>query len=157
MEYDKNYLVKVFANRTRKNLDFIKVNQPEFEITQLINSCLGLLVFPRKACRDRIPKTSLDDLASNGWPIPCVETGFQQAAHLRELIVHLRNGIAHGHLKFYPDENNEIEHLRIRDKKWQVKMKVEDLWGFVTKFSDMLIRGDYCSRCSGCYQNDSEW
>ena len=157
MGYDKNYLVKVFAERTRGNLEVIERIQPDFKITQLINSCLGLLVFPRKACRDKIPKIPLDDLASNGWPIPSIEAGFQQAANLRELILRLRNGIAHGQLKFYPDENNQIKYLRVRDKKWQVKMNVEDLWEFVIKFSDMLIRGDYCSRCSGCSQQESDW
>jgi hypothetical protein len=157
MGYDKNYLVKVFAERTRANLETIKKIRPDFKITQLINSCLGLLVFPRKACRDRIPKIPLDDLVSRGWPIPSIEAGVQQVVHLRELVVHLRNAIAHGHLKLYPDKNNQIKYLRFRDKKWRAKINVDDLWDFVEKFSDMLISGGYCFRCSGCYQSDSDW
>ncbi len=64
MMYDK--FVRDFADRTRKNLDFIEANQPDFEITQLVNSCLGLITFPRQVCFDNIPETPLNKLDSEG-------------------------------------------------------------------------------------------
>src|SRR3972149_4983610 len=123
MGYDKNYLVKVFAERTRKNLKVIddlknthNAKRAEvFEITQLLNSCLGLLVFPRQVCFKNIPETPLDELASEGWPIPHDEGGFTPASNLNKLIGHLRNGITHGHLKFFPDDKGEIESLLVWD------------------------------------------
>lgn len=150
--------VKEFAEKTRKNLDFIEKNQPDFKITQLVNSCLGLIAFPRKKCFDQIPKTQLDNLTSQGWPIPENEGGFPPARNLKDLIRHLRNGITHGNLEFYDDAKNEIESILVWDedgnnthnKNWQVRFQMDDLRKFVTKFSDMLIDGEYCSGCNGC-------
>ena len=57
---DYHNLVVDFAKRTRKNLEFIRsaqVANPElevFEVTQLVNSLLGLLVFPQQKFMDQI-------------------------------------------------------------------------------------------------------
>jgi len=64
MEYEK--LVQDFAYRTRKNLDallYLKRTKPDnnievYEVTQLINSMLGLLVFPKERYFDKIPKNT---------------------------------------------------------------------------------------------------
>jgi hypothetical protein len=163
MGYDKNYLVKVFAKRTRENLDFIETEKPEFEITQLLNSCLGLLVFPRKVCLKNFPNTPL---RAEEWSVSFVDKGFQQPESIQQLVKHLRNGIAHCYLKLFPDDKNEIESLCVWDecpncheKKWQVTWSIPDFRKFVRKFSDILIRGDYCPQCPGCskqFQSESE-
>jgi len=63
--YSRQKLVQEFARRTIKNLETIerlaaerlKSEEPEvFEVTQLLNSCLGLLVFPEQKLPDDIPK-----------------------------------------------------------------------------------------------------
>lgn len=52
-----------FAQRTRKNLKVIESLQEAglevFEVTQLVNSCLGLLVFPQQNFVKKIPHTPL--------------------------------------------------------------------------------------------------
>ena len=71
-----------FAKRTEANLQTIRRlakeggATPAFEVTQLVNSMLGLLVFPQQRYVDRIPETPITDLASSGWPIPEVVPGF---------------------------------------------------------------------------------
>jgi hypothetical protein len=146
--------VKDFADRTRKNLEFIEKGQPEFKITQLVNSCLGLIAFPRKECFDQIPQTLISDLDLDGWSIP---NGFRNAPNLKKLIRHLRNSVTHGHLKFSHDDKYEIVSLIIWDENKQGKrtwdggkLSVEELREFVIKFSDSLINGSYCSKCPGC-------
>jgi hypothetical protein len=61
-------LVKDFAERTMANLKTIERmhqdGRPVFETTQLINSCLGLLVFPQQTYVDSIPKLSLMECKS---------------------------------------------------------------------------------------------
>ncbi|MCJ7729588.1 MAG: HEPN family nuclease [Sedimentisphaerales bacterium] len=158
--------VKVFAKRTRENLDAIEalrvLGAGVFEITQLVNSCLGLIAFPRQVCFDNIPETPLNKLDSEGWPIPHDEGEFPPAPNLNKLIEHLRNGIAHGRLKFSHDEKGEIESLlvwdeRNRKKNWQARFNMDELRKFVVKFSDNLIDGSYCSECPGCSQCESDW
>ncbi len=150
--------IKEFADRTRKNLDFIEKKQPDFKITQLVNSCLGLIAFPRESCFDKIPETKLSDLAAQGWPAPKNEGGFPPARNLQDFIRHLRNGITHGHLEFSAGAGNEIESMLVWDedinkkhnKNWQVRFKMKELREFVTKFPDMLINKECCSGCNGC-------
>src|SRR5262245_31444769 len=105
-------VIRDFAERTRKNLRVIEQLQAKgeevYEVTQLINSMLGLLVFPKEEFVDQIPDTSLQDLQESGWPIPRVSSGFPQAKDLRELIRYLRNAIAHFNLEFIKDGTNEI-------------------------------------------------
>ena len=52
-------LVRDFARRTRTNLEFIRHarnhGESVYEVTQLVNSMLGLLVFPQQQYVDRIP------------------------------------------------------------------------------------------------------
>ena len=71
MQYHEQFIID-FAKRTRANLEFIeaaeKDGQSVFEVTQLANSLLGLLIFPKERYMDSIPNTPLAELVSNGWP-----------------------------------------------------------------------------------------
>jgi HEPN pEK499 p136 len=70
MNYES--VIRDFAERTRKNLRTIndlKAKGVEvYEVTQLVNSMLGLLVFPRENFIDQVPQTSLSELEADGWP-----------------------------------------------------------------------------------------
>lgn len=62
MNYD--HLVHHFAGRTLKNLAVIKKHHETgdvevYEVTQLINSALGLVVMPRKRFLNEIPDYTL--------------------------------------------------------------------------------------------------
>jgi hypothetical protein len=81
VEYKK--LIRDFAVRTRANLTRIydlaaleDGKEPEsrtvFEVTQLINSMLGLLVFPKEAY-EGIPSTPISDLEESGYPCIAVQ------------------------------------------------------------------------------------
>jgi hypothetical protein len=141
-------VIKDFAIRTKKNLEVIEnlkdENTEVYETTQLVNSCLGLLVFPHEHFIERIPKIPLDQLAEQGWPLPKVVGDFEQVENLKELIRHLRNAIAHFNIKFIGDLENQISVLRVWNnnrgrKTWQADLSVDDLKKISKKFSDMLI------------------
>ncbi len=59
-------VVSDFAKRTKANLEALEGLKAEgkqvFELTQLVNSTLGLLVFPQQEYVDSIPCTSLSEL-----------------------------------------------------------------------------------------------
>lgn len=164
MIYGKEF-VKEFTERTLQNIkviDNIKAGHfnnladehfKVFEDTHFVNSCLGLLVFPREGCLKNIPEKL--DLTSEGWPRYFADEGFQSPPNIRQLIRQLRNGIAHCNLQFGSDKNKNIESIRIwnkcRDCKtttWQVTWSLPDFRKFVKKFSDILMNEDYCIQCS---------
>jgi len=144
-------LVHDFAARTLKNLDAIEAtiaqdpNADVFEVTQLINSMLGLLVFPQQRFFDSIPETPLDELRSHGWPIPTMKGSPPHATNLRDLIRCLRNGISHCNLEFTSD-GHELTGLRIwncptrsQTKNWEVEMGLSELRDIVRRFISLLL------------------
>lgn len=94
-------LVTDFAGRT---LDNYQNYQGDYDVTQLINSMIGLLVFPKEMCfkkqQDKlndtlISKNLLDSMQR------CVvenkENGLDLGtANLRDIVRHMRNALAHG-------------------------------------------------------------
>jgi hypothetical protein len=149
---DYQNLVRDFAHRTRYNLDTLRNLQktkPDlevYEVTQLINSMLGLLVFPQQRYFDHIPKTPLTELANQGWPIPEVEGHYPQVKDLRELVRYLRNAITHCNLEFLSDEGEEISGLRVwntnpqnNQTTWKARLMIEDIEKITNKFIQLLL------------------
>jgi hypothetical protein len=115
MEYSPEF-ISDFARRTLHNLDRIKQAEDEGEVnvypvTQLWNSLLGLIVLPRERDGDRIPKMPISDLWAGGRPLVTERKGASRT--LRQLVTSLRNAVAHGGVKFDPDEHGEIVSLTL--------------------------------------------
>ena len=150
-------VVANFAKRTMKNLQALESLQQQgadvFEVTQLINSMLGLLIFPREEFVGRIPKKSLPELKSEGWPVPKVSPGFRQVANLNELVRYLRNAISHFNIKFIEDGNNKICTLRVWNietrggkKTWEADLGLTDLRAIAERFTRLLLEGSTVDR-----------
>lgn len=143
-------VIRDFAERTRANLRAVEELRAEgkevYEVTQLVNSTLGLLVFPQQEYVDRIPHTPLEQLKQDGWPIPRIRGGFQQVSDLNELIRYLRNAIAHFNIEFIGDGRNEIKFLRVWNtnprngkRTWEAELSAEDLRKIANCFVDLLL------------------
>ena len=146
--------VRDFAARTQKNLDYIdkasrrKRKNPEprvFEVTQLVNSMLGLLIFPQQEYMNRIPEIPLTELNRQGWPVIYPTHGKLPGNNLRQLVRYLRNSIAHGNLEFLPDSNtNEIIGLRVWNerrsgvKDWEAELNIKDMRELAVHFLKLL-------------------
>jgi len=150
-------VVADFAKRTRKNLEALErlQNQGEevFEATQLINSMLGLLVFPREEFVGRIPEKPLTDLKAEGWPVPRMRPGFSQVPNLKELVRYLRNAISHFNVEFIGDGNNEIRTIRVWNtdprtgtKTWEADLGLNDLRAIAERFTELLLKGANVTR-----------
>ena len=148
MEY-KN-IVKDFARRTRSNLNLIKSLQElepgieVYEVTQLINSMLGLLVFPQQRYVNEIPKTTLRDLVEQGWPIPRVVGDYPQVKNLNQLVRYLRNAISHFNVEFLSDPTLQIQGLRVWNMwdgktTWKAELTIEDIEGITDKFVQLIL------------------
>lgn len=160
-------LFQTFANRTWQNFLWMKEElkkrnesgkmekeKPPFEITQMINSMLGLLVFQKEQNAKEFPSKDIDleHLRTDGWPLPIRIEGDIKPATLWGIITMLRHSIAHGGIKLIPDKNNSCEigavrfiNKRYQDSKkieWAGEMSVTDLEIFLDKLHALLV-----SRC----------
>ncbi len=95
-----------FAERTKKNLLFVEqafVSGDDVHvITQVVNSLLGLVIFPwERGFLDRIRNLLLTDLEKMGWPSWHLLEG--KCVTLGQLTRYLRNGTSHGHIQFSSD------------------------------------------------------
>ena len=147
MEYED--VIRDFSERTKKNLKAIQHLHAQgvevYETTQLINSMLGLLVFPREEFINRIPRAPFEDLARAGWPSPRVRDGFAQPRDLRELIRYLRNAIAHFNIEFLVDDHRQIRGLRVYNtarhgnRTWDAELTMTDLQSIAERFTQLML------------------
>jgi hypothetical protein len=144
-------ILKEFASSTRANFKVIESlkkrgNNDVCKTTQLINSCLGLLILPQQEFYDKIPTTPLNELKENDWPIPKAVNGTPQAGNLSQLFSFLRNAISHSHIKFITDNNNQVKMLNVwnenlqKQKTWDANLSIEDLFKLLNKFSELIIK-----------------
>lgn len=144
-----NNLVIDFIQRTKDNLEYIErahTLEPSaqvYEVTQLINSLLGLIVFPKEQYFHHIPATPLQELVAKGWRVPNVSGNFDQVKNLRQLMQYLRNAIAHSNVEFISD-GYQLTGIRLWNcnrgaKNWQVEMDIRDLRELTIKFIDLIL------------------
>jgi len=165
--------LKDFAERTRKNLTVIealakthlgqKHSEGVFEVTQLVNSLLGLLVFPQQEFFDKLPETKLADMGEPVWKNLNVgiwdrykwvgrgskrtKTGVMLDKTFKNLAICLRNGIAHCNVELEADVKGDICTIRIwntpdennpSDKDFEIAMDVETMRAIAVSFIDQL-------------------
>jgi len=154
MEYKD--VIRDFALRTKRNLEFIEKEvsidstKPEvYEVTQLVNSLLGLIVFPREEYMSRLPETPLAELVDQGWAVPRVVGDYPQVNTLRELIDYIRHAISHFNIEFITNAEREITGIVLWNRKyrggkpgkiiWKAEMNIEELRKLAFKFIDLII------------------
>jgi len=160
MDYHKEFIID-FARRTRANLEFIDAAQARgetiFEVTQLANSLLGLLVFPREHYMKRIPNTPLSDLVEQGWPDIKITHGRLKEETLKQLMRMLRNSIAHCNVEFVPGLDMQITGVRLWNtvwdkaaecnrKTWQAELSIADLRAIAFKFVELIEEENDCEK-----------
>src|SRR3970282_928038 len=95
-------IVQDFARRTLANLQFIDQNkkQPDvYEVTQLINSMLGLLVFPKEEFWDKITPVPLARIPEAN----VIHQHMGKCSDLRQFLRCLRNSVSHFNIALKPE------------------------------------------------------
>jgi hypothetical protein len=147
-------LVKDFAQRTKTNLETLRafqLDRPDkevFEVTQLVNLLLGLLVFPEQEFITKIPETPIKELVETGRPVPQVYGEFEQVENLKQLIRYLRNAVAHFNIKFTENERGQINGLIVwnynhpREKiiNWRAKLTLDDIEKLTDRFIELILK-----------------
>jgi len=134
-----------FIARTQKNLKAIERLKREdvevYEVTQLLNSMLGLLIFPKERFFEKIQNKRWDMMVKEEWPLPSED--YSHVSDLKQLITNMRNAVAHCNIELIP-EHGEIISIEFRDYPWGDNHK-EPHWKGVydvaslRKFVDMLL------------------
>ena len=146
MDYHKEFIVD-FARRTRLNLEFVeaaeKDGQNVFEVTQLANSLLGLLVFPQERYMESIPDLPLSELVLQGWPNIHTTFGTLPQETLRQLMRMLRNSISHCNVEFVAGPEQQINGIKVWNshkghKTWQAELSISDLRAIAFKFIELI-------------------
>lgn len=117
-----------------------------YEVTQLINSLLGLIFLPQQNYFDEIPSTSSSDLEKDGWFRPLMNGELpEDLKNLNDLMRYVRNSVAHFNIKFFADSAGQINGLKIwnvnRAKKvnWTAQLSLTDLRLLLEKFTDLIL------------------
>jgi hypothetical protein len=140
--------VEGFIQRTRTNLELIEENyktkSEAHVITQLVNSLLGILVFPWKlhTLKD-LEDEKMSNLNLQEWPERIVKTGKDES--IGEFMSHMRNAVAHRKITFSSDSPNPEEVIltfNSRDYKhkidWEASFNGSQLRQFCNKFMDLI-------------------
>lgn len=144
MEYrnDKEFL-KDFVERTKANYKSVK-NGP-YEVTQLINSMIGLLIIPQQKEFNRISDELLDAGLLDKIKKCVFKNTYSSPLDLKEISRHIRNAISHNRIMFY-SENNSISSIRFTDKNIRknefidIEFSVDLLEEFLSCFSDAISK-----------------
>ena len=148
-----------FAQRTRKNLEFMRQayesGQDVHLVSHVVNSLLGLVVVPQQRYSGHtLWKTSLEDLKLQKWPnwritLDQPEGKICKTTTLEWLAFHLRNAAAHGRFEFadYPD-SRELSDVRLIVKdapgkdgpvNWKAEIGGEELYAFCLRLADHIV------------------
>ena len=138
-----------FIARTERNLKIIEdlaiQGEEVYEVTQLINSLLGLLVFPKERWLSKVPAIDRNKLEMDGWPLP--EEEISQFGNLQDLLKKMRNAVAHFDIELILGKD-EIVGIQFKDSNsrgqetrnltWSGKFRVDSLRKFLYKLLDQL-------------------
>ena len=144
---DSTNFEKEFIQRTKENICALDKAGSPYDITQFINSMLGLLIIPKEKYYKQLQDSMIDSTLLQKVLSCC-----RPSQNLQYTVRRLRNAVSHGHLKFeaekYPDGTigDEIKRITFRDEDknkpgdiFIAKLEVDLLKRFVLAFADSII------------------
>jgi len=109
-----------FAKRTLQNLNYVQEGALRgeagvYEVTQLWNSLLGLIVLPHEHVINRLPMIPMNELSPQGWPL--LTTAGDEPPSVQALVRCLRNAVAHFNVEFNAGTDGEIASVTMWNEK----------------------------------------
>lgn len=148
MEFAKDKeFVADFVRRTKEN---ISCGYHPHEITQLINSLVGLLILPKERYYDNIQNDMIERQLLNELR-QCIDIPSENRRHnLRFIVRRMRNAISHFHIECKVDKDTrQIDHIIFMDfsdgnignsPDFQMTIPNGILEQFVYQFSDAVAK-----------------
>lgn len=152
MMQSRNTLVE-FMHRTERNLrtaDKIAERDPHgfFEVTQLVNSVIGMLIFPAEEALNSLSKGAQSKAVANAHP-RILHGDPELFAEIGPALRKLRNSFAHFNIEF-ENQNNQISGLyawsypdpKASEPEWVAYISVEDLRALLKQGCKMFEKAD---------------
>jgi hypothetical protein len=138
-----------FVRRTKSNLETIErlaIDNPKYhyEVTQLINSCVGLLFVPTEDQIDRLRHLEIYDFLGEIEP-PRVLHGALRHENAAGLVRYLRNAFAHLNFDFQ-SRNNRIVGVYLWNMdeghkvNWVAYIQVENLRKMLDRLAEQYVQ-----------------
>lgn len=142
--------IKDYISRTKANYTQLK-NGP-YEVTELINSMVGFLIFPKEALNEKITDTLLQEstllevqkcihLNTYSKPMP--------NDNLEQICRHMRNAVVHNRITFHAEDNvvadsvAQIHSITFKDgyrsQKFEMTLEIDLLEKFLLEFADGIL------------------
>lgn len=129
-----------FTERTRANIENYT---GQYEVTNLINNCLGLIIIPKELLSENLPDYTFTETdASYGISKTNITYEENYNFSLKNVVRHIRNGLAHGRIE-QQSINGAITGVRIYDCKrnglnenFAIELTIAELAAFATKLSN---------------------
>ncbi len=139
-----NDFPKDFISRTLKNLD---KHTGSFEVTNLINNCLGLIIIPKQKMNNNISDYNFDENNSDyGITQKNILHESDSNYSLSNVLRHIRNGLAHGRIE-QKSKDKAIVGLRIHDKlnesspeNFVIDFTIEEFRKFAISIAEMFLK-----------------
>lgn len=138
---------KEFIQRTMENICVLDKAEGSYDVTQFINSMLGLLIIPKEKHYEQLEDSMIDSEL-----LQKVQRCCRPARGLKYTVRRLRNAVSHGHLTFeaektpYGTVGSEIKRITFRDEDkkgaggvFTAQLEVDLLKSFVLAFADAIL------------------
>lgn len=123
----------------------------KYDVTLLLNSCVGLLLLPRQLWFNKLPKDLLGD---GKWGIKDSHISLmgkdgKESKNVRNLVCHLRNSVSHLRIfdEIVTDKNGDIEKITFKDclpddvtQTFEATISINDLKVFLQKLSTEMLK-----------------
>jgi DNA polymerase III psi subunit len=140
----------------KRTLEDLQIYNGKYDVTALINSCVGLLVIPKENLFEKIPTNLLEDIKrdfginkSNVMYIAPERQTLQfdnyDECNIRNIVTHIRNAIAHGRIRQESTCEGQIASLEFRDelrgtKTFEAIMTVDEFRAFAISVADEVLK-----------------
>jgi len=137
-----------FIKRTQED---IKAYTGQYEVTNLINSCLGLIVIPKELKVQKLPKYSFGDTCQKyGITKLSIELCKDKNYSLGSVVRHIRNGLSHGLIDFESSDGSTIDFITVSDRRcedapinFKIRFSIEQFKTFALKVSDDFLKASH--------------
>lgn len=148
MPANETEVVKELVIRTKENYKSLKGGP--YEVTQLLNSAICLLIIPQQKLFDRVADNLVSEKLFNRLLAAVQQNSYKQQLNLSQLARHLRNSIAHARIKLIAEKPTmhgqpvQIQAIEFKDENKQrnesitIQLDVDLLAEFFDEFSTAI-------------------